>query len=241
MKRHLITPARRPAPFGANPHWYKDAIIYEARVRSFFDSNGDGSAISAGLASKLDYLQDLGVTALWLLPFYPSPMRDDGYDIADYTDVHHEVGTLADFELFLDAGARARPPRHHRAGPEPHLRPAPVVQARAPRAARHRSSATSTSGATRPSATGRRASSSRTSSRRTGRWDPRRARLLLAPLLRAPARPELREPGGARGAVRRRRLLVRQGRRRPAAGRRPLPVRGGGDATARTCPRRTRS
>ena len=125
--------ARRSAP---NPHWYKDAIIYEARVRSFFDSNGDGYGDFRGLASKLDYLQDLGVTALWLLPFYPSPMRDDGYDIADYTDVHPEVGTLADFELFLDAGARARHPRHHRAGPQPHLRPAPVVQARAPRAAR---------------------------------------------------------------------------------------------------------
>ena len=102
MKRHLITPARRPAPIGANPQWYKDAIIYEARVRSFFDSNGDGYGDFRGLASKLDYLQDLGVTALWLLPFYPSPMRDDGYDIADYTDVHPEVGALSDFEFFLE-------------------------------------------------------------------------------------------------------------------------------------------
>jgi maltose alpha-D-glucosyltransferase/alpha-amylase len=107
MKRHLISPARRTAPIGADPHWYKDAIIYEARVRSFFDSNGDGYGDFKGLASKLDYLQDLGVTALWLLPFYPSPMRDDGYDIADYTNVHQEVGTLADFELFL-AQAHAR-------------------------------------------------------------------------------------------------------------------------------------
>jgi len=102
VKRHLITPARRPAPIGANPQWYKDAIIYEARVRSFFDSNGDGYGDFRGLASKLDYLQDLGVTALWLLPFYPSPMRDDGYDIADYTDVHPEVGALSDFEFFLE-------------------------------------------------------------------------------------------------------------------------------------------
>ena len=102
MKRHLITAARRPAPIGANPQWYKDAIIYEARVRSFFDSNGDGYGDFRGLASKLDYLQDLGVTALWLLPFYPSPMRDDGYDIADYTDVHQEVGALSDFEFFLE-------------------------------------------------------------------------------------------------------------------------------------------
>ena len=102
MKRHLISTARRPAVIGANPHWYKDAIIYEARVRSFYDSNSDGYGDFRGLASKLDYLQDLGITAIWLLPFYPSPMRDDGYDIADYTDVHHEVGTLADFELFLE-------------------------------------------------------------------------------------------------------------------------------------------
>ena len=83
------------------PDWYKDAIIYEVRVRSFFDSNGDGIGDFQGLASKLDYLQDLGVTALWLLPFYSSPLRDDGYDISDYTDVHQDVGTLADFEHLL--------------------------------------------------------------------------------------------------------------------------------------------
>jgi maltose alpha-D-glucosyltransferase/alpha-amylase len=107
MKRHLITPARRPAPLDGNPLWYKDAVIYEARVRSFYDSNSDGYGDFRGLASKLDYLQDLGVTAIWLLPFYPSPMRDDGYDIADYTDVHPEVGTLADFEYLLgEAHAR---------------------------------------------------------------------------------------------------------------------------------------
>ena len=85
-----------------DPLWYKDAIIYELRVRSFFDSNGDGIGDFHGVAEKLDYLQDLGVTALWLLPFYPSPQRDDGYDIADYTDVHPDVGTLADFKHFLD-------------------------------------------------------------------------------------------------------------------------------------------
>jgi maltose alpha-D-glucosyltransferase / alpha-amylase len=78
--------------------WYKDAIIYEARVRSFFDSNDDGAGDLRGLTSKLGYLQDLGVTAIWLLPFYPSPGRDDGYDISDYTSIHPEVGTLADFE-----------------------------------------------------------------------------------------------------------------------------------------------
>ena len=81
--------------------WYKDAVIYEVRTRSFVDSNGDGVGDFAGLTSKLDYLQDLGVSALWLLPFYPSPGRDDGYDISDYTGVHPDVGTLVDFEAFL--------------------------------------------------------------------------------------------------------------------------------------------
>ena len=83
------------------PTWYKDAIIYEVRTRSFFDSNDDGVGDFRGLASRLDYLSDLGITALWLLPFYPSPGRDDGYDISDYTDVHPDMGTLADFEYFL--------------------------------------------------------------------------------------------------------------------------------------------
>jgi maltose alpha-D-glucosyltransferase/alpha-amylase len=81
--------------------WYKDAILYEVRARSFFDSNGDGIGDFLGLASKLDYLEDLGVTALWVLPFYPSPGRDDGYDIADYMAIHRDLGTMADFELLL--------------------------------------------------------------------------------------------------------------------------------------------
>jgi maltose alpha-D-glucosyltransferase/alpha-amylase len=81
--------------------WYRDAVIYQLRVRSFCDSNDDGIGDFAGLTSKLDYLKDLGATALWLLPFYPSPLRDDGYDIADYADVHRDVGTLADFRRFL--------------------------------------------------------------------------------------------------------------------------------------------
>jgi trehalose synthase len=102
VKRHLISAPRRGKPIGDNPLWYKDAIIYEARVRSFFDSNNDGVGDFRGLSAKLDYLQDLGVTAIWLLPFYPSPLRDDGYDIADYTDVHPDCGTLADFDLLLE-------------------------------------------------------------------------------------------------------------------------------------------
>src|SRR5271170_523777 len=85
-----------------DPLRYKDAIFYEVRVRSFYDSSGDGIGDFRGLTAKLDYLQDLGVTALWLLPFYPSPQRDDGYDISDYTDVHPDVGTLGDFQYFLE-------------------------------------------------------------------------------------------------------------------------------------------
>jgi maltose alpha-D-glucosyltransferase/alpha-amylase len=84
-----------------DPLWYQDAIIYELHVRSFFDSDKDGVGDFRGLTEKLDYLQDLGVTAIWLLPFYPSPLRDDGYDIADYTDIHEKYGILRDFKAFL--------------------------------------------------------------------------------------------------------------------------------------------
>ena len=90
-----------------DPEWYKDALIYELHVRAFADSNGDGIGDFAGLLEKLDYLADLGVTALWLLPFYPSPLRDGGYDISDYWGVHSSYGTLDDFKRFLDA-AHAR-------------------------------------------------------------------------------------------------------------------------------------
>jgi len=83
------------------PLWYKDAIIYELHVRAFYDSNGDGIGDFQGLIQKLPYLRDLGVTALWLLPFYPSPLRDDGYDIADYRNVHPNYGTLHDFKVFV--------------------------------------------------------------------------------------------------------------------------------------------
>jgi len=83
-----------------DPLWFKDAIIYELHVKTFCDSDGDGMGDFRGLMEKLDYLQELGVTAIWLLPFYPSPMRDDGYDIADYFDVNPNFGTLDDFERF---------------------------------------------------------------------------------------------------------------------------------------------
>ena len=83
--------------------WYKDAIIYQVHVRTFYDSNGDGIGDFQGLEQKLDYLQELGVSAIWLMPFFPSPLRDDGYDIADYHSVHSSYGTLDDFRKFLKA------------------------------------------------------------------------------------------------------------------------------------------
>jgi maltose alpha-D-glucosyltransferase / alpha-amylase len=89
------------APFSDDPFWYRDAIIYEAPVKSFCDSVADGNGDFRGLTSKLDYLHDLGITAVWLLPFYPSPLKDDGYDIADYSTVHPQYGTLDDFKEFL--------------------------------------------------------------------------------------------------------------------------------------------
>jgi maltose alpha-D-glucosyltransferase / alpha-amylase len=85
----------------SDPYWYREAVIYEIPVRAYRDSNGDGIGDLPGVIEKLDYLRDLGVTAIWLLPFYPSPMRDGGYDIADYTAVHPIFGTLDDFERLL--------------------------------------------------------------------------------------------------------------------------------------------
>jgi maltose alpha-D-glucosyltransferase / alpha-amylase len=103
-------PQRRRAPARAeasgNVLWYKDAVIYELHVRSFQDSTGSGIGDFTGLTRRLPYLQDLGVTALWLLPFYPSPLRDDGYDIADYEGVHPDYGTIEDFRRFLDEAHR---------------------------------------------------------------------------------------------------------------------------------------
>jgi len=89
-----------------DPLWFKDSVIYQLHIRAFCDGNGDGIGDFRGLISKLDYLEQLGVTALWLLPFYPSPLRDDGYDTADYMDVNPTYGTLADFKEFLDEAHR---------------------------------------------------------------------------------------------------------------------------------------
>ncbi len=96
-----------------NPHssddnlrWYKDAIIYEVHIKAFYDSNGDGIGDFKGLMQKLDYIEDLGVTTIWLLPFYPSPLRDDGYDIADYFNINPSYGTIQDFRNFMKEAKR---------------------------------------------------------------------------------------------------------------------------------------
>jgi maltose alpha-D-glucosyltransferase/alpha-amylase len=94
-----MPPGRATLP--DDPLWYKDAIIYQIHVRAFNDSTGDGIGDFVGLTRKLDYIASLGVTAVWLLPFYPSPLRDDGYDIADYTNIHPDYGTRRDLRLFV--------------------------------------------------------------------------------------------------------------------------------------------
>jgi maltose alpha-D-glucosyltransferase/alpha-amylase len=98
--------AERTTKLDNKLHWYKDAVIYEAHIKAFRDGNGDGIGDFKGLMEKLDYLQDLGITAIWLLPFYPSPQKDDGYDIADYYTINPAYGDLKQFQEFLNAAHR---------------------------------------------------------------------------------------------------------------------------------------
>ena len=94
-------PSSPPSTITQDPLWYKDAVIYQVHVKSFFDSNNDGVGDFPGLIQKLDYIAELGVNTVWLLPFYPSPLRDDGYDISDYRNVNPEYGTMADVRRFI--------------------------------------------------------------------------------------------------------------------------------------------
>ncbi len=103
MSTAIARPKQKQRSSATDPQWYKDAIIYELHVKAFADSNGDGVGDFPGLMGKLDYLQSLGITCIWLLPFFPSPQRDDGYDISNYLDVNPAYGTVDDFKAFLAA------------------------------------------------------------------------------------------------------------------------------------------
>ncbi len=156
-----------------DPLWYKDAVIYQLHVKSFADANNDGVGDFQGLIGKLDYLAELGVTAIWLLPFYPSPRRDDGYDIADYRGVHPDYGSIDDVRRFIEL-AHAKGMRvitelvlNHTSDQHP------GSSARA-RRRRDRRSATITSGPTPTRNMPARASSSSTPRNRTGPGTTRR-------------------------------------------------------------------
>ena len=185
---------------GDDAHWYKDAVFYELHVKSFADSNGDGIGDFRGPdGAARPPRSELGVDCLWLLPMYPSPFRDDGYDIADYYDIHPSYGTLEDFTDASSSEAHARgPARDHRAGAQPHLGPAPVVPGgpQRRRDSPHRDCYVW-------SDTDDRYRDVRIIFRDTERsnwaWDPVSQGLLLAPLLQPPARPQLRQSRRARG------------------------------------------
>ena len=207
--------------------WYKDAIFYELHVKAYSDSNADGVGDFRGLTGKLDYLRDLGVDCIWLLPMYPSPFRDDGYDIADYYSIHPSYGSLEDFREFLDAAHARGPARHHRAGAESHLRPAPVVPggaqlARQPaprlvRLERHRRRYAR-----------RRASSSSTPRRRTGRGIRSRSSTTGTASSAISPISNFDNPGGARRDLERDEVLARAGRRRLPRRRGAVPDRARG-------------
>ena len=135
----------------ADTRWYQRAVFYEVLVRGFFDSTNDGTGDLRGLTQKLDYLQWLGIDCIWLLPFYSSPLRDGGYDIADFFTVLPEYGDIDDARELIEEAHKRGHARRRRHGDEPHLRPAPVVPGEPPGRARTRRP-TGTSGATTTSA-----------------------------------------------------------------------------------------
>ena len=185
----------RAAQLADDGLWFKDAIIYQLHVKAFRDSNGDGVGDFAGLTERLDYLRDLGVTTLWLLPFYPSPGRDDGYDISDYGDINRPSARCG-FPP-LHAGSQApRPARHHRARHQSHLRPARLVQARQAQPARLERAQLVRLERHRPEIPGTRIIFTDTE-KSNWTWDAEAGAYLLAPLLLASARSQFRQ--SARG------------------------------------------
>ncbi len=156
-------------PAASDPLWYKDAIIYQLHVKAFFDADDDGIGDFQGLCRKLDYLQDLGVTALWLLPFYPSPLRDDGYDISDYKNINPSYGRMARLQGVRARGASPQSAHHHRAGHQPYLGSASLVSAGASGKAAARIFAIFMCGAIPTRSSPKRESSLSTPRNRTGR------------------------------------------------------------------------
>ena len=212
--------------FEAAPKWFKTAVFYEIHLRGFFDGNGDGSGDFRGLIEKLDYLQWLGIDCIWLLPMYRSPLRDGGYDVADYEQIHEDYGTMDDVREFIDA-AHQRGLRviadfvmNHTSSDHPWFQES-------------RSSPDSPkrdwyvwSDTVHKYEEARIIFTDTESSNWT--WDDAGRRVLLAPLLQPPARPELRQPRGPRGDARRAALLARPRPRRLPPRRRALPLRARG-------------
>ncbi len=212
----------------SDPQWYKDAVIYELHVKAFFDSNGDGMGDFPGLIQKLDYLQGLGITCLWILPFYPSPLARRRVRHLELHQGQQAVRGPQGLQKVRPRSARAGHPGHHRAGHQPHVGPAPVVSAGAERA-------DWVAGARllrldrRPDQVQRRPDHLH----RLGAVEldvgPRRQAVLLAPVLLPPARPQLREPPGPQGRLQGHAVLARPRGRRDAARRHPVPDRARGD------------
>ncbi len=212
---------------GTESLWYKDAVFYEVYVRGFYDANGDGDGDLIGLTSKLDYLQELGVDCLWLMPIYASPLKDDGYDIADFRQIHPTIGTVADFEALTKAAHCPRHPDHRRPRRQPHVRSASLVpggparpefaQAQLLRLERHRP--------------GLQGDADHLPRHRDLQLDlgPAGPAVLLAPLLQPSARPQLRQPGRPPGDARHHGVLARPRHRRLPGRRRALPLRARGD------------
>ena len=222
-RRERPTARHHRAPTG--PLWYKDAVIYELHVRAFHDGNGDGIGDFRGLIDKLDYLQDLGVTALWLLPFYPSPLRDDGYDISDYRQrppvLRHACGTSGTFlreahrrgmrvitELVLAHTSDEHPWFQRARAGRPGQRDRDFYVW---------------------SDTPDRFADARVIFKdfETSNWtcDPVAGAYFWHRFYSHQPEPQLRQPGGPAGDARRRRLLALDGRRRAPSRRRPVPLR----------------
>ena len=197
--------------------WWRTASIYQVYIRSFADGNGDGVGDIAGIRARLPYLRDLGVDALWITPWYLSPMADAGYDVADYRDIDPLFGTLAEAEALIARGARARPAGHRRHRPQPLLRPAPVVPGGArgrPRLARARPLLVPSPAGARRRASRRTTGSPTSAAPAWTRVTEPTAQWYLH--LFAPEQPDLNwdEPRGARGVRADPALLARPRRRR---------------------------